>query len=216
MAELDRLAPGMGVTVSRMMENAAYHVADYIRGKYGKEAEVEVYAGKGNNGGDALAAARRLHIWGFKVAVNLASRELDGIRREELEILEKLGVQVRTGSYGRGADLAVDGLIGYNLRGDPRPPLDSMVDAANSADEVVSVDLPTGTDPDTGDRSSPSVRADTVLTLAAPFQGLKGFENHFLVDIGVPGEAYREAGLEMDPARVFGEESVVEIAAGRR
>ncbi|MDY6768780.1 MAG: NAD(P)H-hydrate epimerase [Candidatus Nanohaloarchaea archaeon] len=77
----------------RIMRNAGYQVADFIR-QEPDPGTVHVYAGTGNNGGDGLVAVRRLHLWGYDVSVVLASRDLDGIRAEELDILEMLDVPV--------------------------------------------------------------------------------------------------------------------------
>ena len=84
------------------------------------EDQVFLYAGKGNNGGDALAAARGLHLWGYEVEVVLATGELDGIRKEEMEILEEIGVKISLEESEIEGSTAIEGLIGYNLKGDQR------------------------------------------------------------------------------------------------
>jgi NAD(P)H-hydrate epimerase len=209
MAEVDRKAPEeYGITVSRMMENAAYQIADFLRENYSQSAEIVFYVGKGNNGGDGLAAARRLINWGFSVKLVLATEDLDGIRREELEILRNLGAEF-VGEF-ENADVAVDSLIGYNLSGDPRTPFDELVEQVNSADETVSVDVPTGVDADTGERYSPAVEADKVLTLAMPKTGLRQLEaDIWVLDISVPDQVYRDLGFET--GNVFGERSRLKL-----
>lgn len=65
MARIDEKVPEKyGIKISRMMENAGYQISEFIRSEIGV-CGIAVYAGKGNDGGDALAAARRLHLWGF-------------------------------------------------------------------------------------------------------------------------------------------------------
>ena len=88
--------------------------------------QVVVLAGKGNNGGDGLVAARHLANWGVKVVVVLAdknSREpltnLEIARRMGLEIIEakekrKCEVLLLT------SDLVIDGLLGTGISGPPR------------------------------------------------------------------------------------------------
>lgn len=211
MARIDEKVPEKyGITISRMMENAGYQIAEFIRSEIDPEG-ITVYAGKGNNGGDALAAARRLHLWGYKVEVVLATRELDGIRKEELEILEELGVETSTGSAENNYSVALEGLIGYNLKGDPRPPFDSMIEEINQHEKVVSIDIPTGVDADTGEKANPVVEADYTVTLAMPKNGMTR-ENSgeiWVADISIPPKAYEEFGFNVD---IFGRESLVKYS----
>lgn len=211
MARIDEKVPEeYGITVSRMMENAGYQIAEFLRKEIGPEG-VTVYAGKGNNGGDALAAARRLHLWGFKVEVVLASENLSGIRREEMEILEKLDVEISLREPQKSYPVALEGLIGYNLNGDPRPPFDFMIENVNRHETIVSIDIPAGVHPDTGEAVSPSVKPDYTVTLAMPKKGL-GKSNSgeiWVADISIPSEAYEEFGLNEE---FFHESSLISIS----
>lgn len=210
MARIDEKVPEKyGITISRMMENAGFQIADFVRKELDSDS-VAAYAGKGNNGGDALAAARRLHLWGYKVEVVLATHDLDGIRRKELEILEELGVEITEESSEKTHSVALEGLIGYNLKGDPRPPFDSMIEEVNSHETVVSIDIPTGVDVDTGERANPSVEADYTVTLAAPFEGMNPDNSGeiWAADISVPPEAYEEFGFSLD---IFEESSLLTL-----
>jgi NAD(P)H-hydrate epimerase len=211
MARIDEKVPEeYGISISRMMENAGYQIAEFIRSEI-DPGGVAVYAGKGNNGGDALAAARRLHLWGYSVEVVLATRELDGIRREELEILEELGVDINMEKAEKNYSVALDGLIGYNLNGDPRPPFDSMIEEINQHEKVISIDIPTGVDADTGEKSSPAVEADYTVTLAMPKKGMDEWNSGeiWVADISIPPEAYKEFGFSGD---MFGRSSLVELS----
>ncbi|MFB6144551.1 MAG: NAD(P)H-hydrate epimerase [Candidatus Nanohaloarchaea archaeon] len=211
MARIDEKVPEKyGISISRMMENAAYQIADFLR-KEIDSSGVTVYAGKGNNGGDALAAARRLHLWGFEVEVILATRELDGVRKEELEILEELGVEINLESAENEYPVALEGLIGYNLNGDPRPPFESIIEEVNDYETVVSIDLPTGLDADTGEKALPAVEADYTVTLAMPKKGMNKQNSGeiWVADISIPPEAYEEFGFSGD---IFGRRSLVETS----
>jgi NAD(P)H-hydrate epimerase len=211
MAEIDEKVPEKyGITVSRMMENAGYQIADFIRKKIDPDG-LTIYAGKGNNGGDALAAARRLHLWNYNLEVVLATDQLDGIREEELEILENLGVEINLEESRRDFRVALEGLIGYNLNGKPRPPFDSMIEQINSTERVVSIDIPTGIFADTGEKTDPSVEPDYTLTLAMPKKGMNQQNSGeiWAADISIPAEAYREYGFEGD---IFEEKSLVKLS----
>ncbi len=211
MARIDEKVPNeYGITISRMMENAGYQIAEFIRSKIDPEG-INVYVGKGNNGGDALAAARRLYLWGYEVEVILATKELDGIRKEELEILGELGVEMNIENAENSYSVALEGLIGYNLNGNPRPPFDSMIREINQKNEtVVSIDLPTGLNANTGEKSSPTVESDYTITLAMPKKGITE-ENSgeiWVADISIPPEAYREFGFKGD---VFKQKSLIRL-----
>lgn len=209
MAKIDQKVPEKyGITASRMMENAAYQIAEFIRANHSQNDRIAVYAGKGNNGGDGIAAARRLHNWGYSVEV-VCPFELNGIRQEELEIIRNLGISISEEPVE--ADIAVDALIGYNLKGDPRPPFDQLIDAVNKADEIVSVDVPTGVDADAGEGMNPHVEADRVVTLGLPKEGLKDINAEvWVADISVPDEAYSEI-LGVDVDGLFSEKSLVKM-----
>ncbi|MFB6209024.1 MAG: NAD(P)H-hydrate epimerase [Candidatus Nanohaloarchaea archaeon] len=210
MERIDEKVPEeYGITISRMMENAGFQIAEFVRREIDPES-IAVYAGKGNNGGDALAAARRLYLWGYDVEVVLATRELDGIRKQELLILENLDVKISDQSAEKECEVVLEGLIGYNLEGDPRPPFDSMIEEINSHNTVISIDIPAGLDPDTGEKTVPAVEPDYTVTLAAPFDGLD--ENNsgevWIADISIPPEAYQDFVFSMD---IFGKSSLVRM-----
>lgn len=208
MQEIDELVPEKyGITTSRLMENAGLRIAEFIRQETA-EKHITVYAGKGNNGGDALVAARRLHLWNYKVEVVLASNDLDGIREEELEILENLGVEINQKSSQNNYSLALDGLLGYSISGDPKPPYDSIAEEINRFETVVSVDLPTGLEPDTGERFNPCIRPDYTVTLGMPLEGMSN-ENSgeiWVADISIPAEVYGD-----DKYSIFNQSSLVKL-----
>lgn len=104
---------------------------------------------------------------------------------------------------------ALAGLLGYSIEGDPRPPLDEMINEINQAEKVVSVDIGSGLDPDTGERKDPCVRPDFTVTLAAPFKGMEK-ENSgeiWIADISVPYEAFQDS-FRKD---VFKNDSIVRL-----
>jgi hydroxyethylthiazole kinase-like uncharacterized protein yjeF len=170
-------------------------LADFVRQNF--SGRVTVFAGKGNNGGDALAAARRLESWGFEVEVVLPDENLEGVNQKQLKVLQATDVEILD-EPSRKADIAVDGLLGYGISGDPRPPYDTLVEEINSMENVVSIDVPTGLDPDTGEGFDPCVEPDYTVTMAAAFKGMDG-ENSgevWIADIGLPEKLYSRHGLE--------------------
>src|SRR3546814_201836 len=88
--------------------------------------------------------------------------------------LQRLGVVAeRDRQPGDGADLLLDGLLGYRLRGQPGARFAELIVQANAADvPIVAMDLPSGLDPDDGRFSALTISAAATLTLAAPKPGV--------------------------------------------
>ena len=80
MRDVNRVAIELGLTLTRMMENAGANLAWLASVMLGGEVygrRITVLAGPGGNGGGGLVAARRLIGWGADVAVRLASDPAD-------------------------------------------------------------------------------------------------------------------------------------------
>lgn len=227
--ELDRLALAeFGLPTLVLMENAARAVADVALDVLEESpGEVLVLAGPGNNGGDALAAARHLHNAGIAVGVVLAypAAISKGDCALHLRTARAMHIPVRAWEVGRpltaGAPgLIIDGVFGTGLA----RPLDTstaaLVHAANALASagplVLAVDVPTGLDADTGlpvggGPAHSVVRADATVTFGAAKPGLLSLAAQALVgevivaDIGVPAELVRRLGTPLQDGRAPGE-----------
>jgi NAD(P)H-hydrate epimerase len=227
MREVDRLMTDeVGITLLQMMENAGRCLATHARGILGGDAhgrQVFVLAGRGGNGGGGLAAARRLFGWGAAVTVVLAQppEDMRGVPRQQLNVLEWIGIPVRLGADGiserfASADLVIDALIGYSLRGAPAGQVAALIRAANAAGRpMLALDLPSGLDGDRGEAWDPTIRATETLTLALPKQGLLApaarpwVGQLYLADISVPEKVYQRLGLTVGP--IFGKSDIIPI-----
>lgn len=214
MREVDRLAvEEFGLQLFQMMENAGRSLADLAISLFGRERTV-VLAGPGGNGGGGLVAARHLANRGVEVRVVLARpvSELDPAPSRQLDILRRVGVPVQDDPPG--ADLILDALIGYSLRGNPRGRAAELIEWANAGPApVLALDTPSGLDVTTGTLGEPCIGARATLTLALPKVGLYRAPEQvgrlFLADISVPSIVYQRLGLEVPP--LFREEAVVEL-----
>ncbi len=193
-----RLVEHHGIDVPRLVQLAGDRIAAYVRDHVDGDT-VHVVAGPGHNGGDGLVAARLLHAWGYAVTVTTVG-EPASVTAQERRIVDSLDL---TPGDMDGVDIVVDALLGYGADGPPRPPIDAAVDAVNDGDTaVVSVDVPTGVDPDTGTVNDPCVAADATVVLAVPTTGLTDSEcsdvvgELWVADIGVPPAAYAAVGAE--------------------
>jgi ADP-dependent NAD(P)H-hydrate dehydratase / NAD(P)H-hydrate epimerase len=206
MREIDRLTTErFGVPSLTLMENAGTAVAQVVRSRYPEAKRVGVICGKGNNGGDGFAAARKLHEWGREVSVVLLAEpsELKGDAAEMFKKLPMAALAVRSGGELKhkpsrsvfDADVLVDAILGTGFR----PPVSGLyaeaIAAINASESpVVAVDIPSGADADVmGEQTGAVARADAVVTFTAPRPahvfGRLSAGPTFLAPIGSPDEA---------------------------
>ncbi len=217
-AALDRAATEMGVGVVQLMEIAGWQVARWILGLLGEaHAPVLVVAGRGNNGGDGLVAARHLSTWGLPVQVALVAEPdaLGPVASRHLSAVSALGVDVEILPRGDlppaligGADLVVDALLGTGAHGDPRAAQAEAI-RRMPAGRTVSIDVPSGLDATVGTPGAPTVHAARTCTLTAVKSGLwtaaarERTGELTVADIGMPSAAWAAVGLTA-PALVRG------------
>jgi len=175
------------------MEAAGWQVARLVGGR------AVVVCGVGNNAGDGFAAARHLRRWGRLAGVCCVDpQRVRGAAAVELAALRQIGVEISTELSIAGADVIVDAILGTGLNRAPEGRFAEWIEAINaSGARVLSVDVPSGLDADTGVAYSPSVRADLTIALGLPKPGLRG--EVVVVDIGIPLEAYAAIGVEVRP-----------------
>ena len=200
------------IEVAQMMENAGRNLADLARSLFSPRS-VAVLAGPGGNGGGGLVAARHLHNRGIAVTVTLPSCHLATVTAHQLDIVERLGVEVR--DEPPPADLIIDALIGYGLSGNPGGRFAELIDWANATSApVLALDTPSGLDLTAGIAATPCVQADATMTLALPKVGLGHAANIgalYLADISVPPKLFAAMGLEVPV--IFSSGSVVAVRA---
>ena len=170
-AARDRAAIDSGIPSRALMQRAGAATAAEIALRYPRETRqgVLVFAGPGNNGGDAWVAAAALAQTGARVRVFAPMPAATADARAERELAAPF-VEVLDGdarSLYQGEGLLVDGLLGTGSSGAPRgaiaAALAALRGAAGTRARVVAVDLPTGVDATTGEANAP-VRADLTIT----------------------------------------------------
>ncbi|MHB0979577.1 MAG: NAD(P)H-hydrate dehydratase [Thermoleophilia bacterium] len=215
--ELDRVTiEEMGVPGAVLMERAALGVTELVLRCYpGRHALV--VCGRGNNGGDGLAASRQLHLVGHPVVCVVTGREQDlsPDAAAQLRSARKAGVNVRLESVPdylwEEAELVLDCLLGTGARAELRDPIAAWAEKINAAGArgvpVVAVDVPTGVDAGTGEIAPGAVVADCTVTFHAAKTGLlcpPGSEaaGEVLVwDIGLPRFLEPEPDVRVVTAR---------------
>ena len=193
----------MGFLRKFMMENAGAAATRRLVEKIGdiSSKKVLVFAGLGNNGGDALVISR--HIAGYGTAVTLVLLgNPEDIKTEESrwnwQLLEKMkSVKLITGEqpkYDFNTDVIVDGILGTGIAGTIREPHASAISFINKSKAFkLAVDVPSGLDPDTGNTANLCVKADITVTFHKMKIGMSKRKDMcgqiFVEKIGIPPEA---------------------------
>ena len=204
MMQIEENGHQMGFLRKFMMENARAAAVRRLVEKFDdiKSKNVLVFAGLGNNGGDGLVIARHLSGYGSNVTVFLLG-EPDNIRSEECSwnwnLLEKTkSVKLLTGYLGDlnnlEFDIIIDGILGTGISGEIREPQSSAITFINKSNAFkLTVDVPSGVDPDTGNKNSPHVVADITVTFHRMKVGMPKAKDVcgeiFVEKIGIPPEA---------------------------
>jgi hydroxyethylthiazole kinase-like uncharacterized protein yjeF len=221
--ELDRAAvEHYAIPSIVLMENAAIGLRHHAIGvlKSTPNPSAIICCGPGNNGGDGLALARHLHNHGVCVRIVLTQPAGDyrGDAAINLAIVKRMGIPCAGESevvekYDLlHATLIVDALFGTGLSRAIEGATGQLIDGINAArvrhpnTRVLSVDLPSGMNADTGKPIGECVvRADMTVTLAALKPGMACVEAHELlgevhvVPIGAPIELLRSLGRAIEP-----------------
>jgi len=185
------------IELVQMMENAGRSLAELAIIRFSPRS-LTILAGPGGNGGGGLVAARHLANRGCQVQVVLTEPDrLTPVPAHQADILARMGVTIA--SRPATADLIIDAMIGYSLRGNPAGAAAQLITWANDqAAPVLALDTPSGLDLTTGTAANPAVWAAATLTLALPKVGLLDAPNVgelYLADISVPPLVYQRMGI---------------------
>jgi NAD(P)H-hydrate epimerase len=227
-AVLDANAEALGVPRKQLMESSGNAVARAVRDLAAPGDRIAIVAGRGNNGGDALVAARFLGE--YDTTVHLLGRaETIGTRiaRENWEALIAADCDAREVTDSTALDLGepdlvVDAMLGTGVAGDLREPEATAAARMNDGDAtVLSVDVPSGVDPDGGAGASNAVVADHVVTFHETKPGLADVDATVRVEpIGIPDAAETFVGpgdllrLGRDPSSHKGDHGEVLVVGG--
>jgi NAD(P)H-hydrate epimerase len=199
----------LGVSGIVLMENAGRSCAQFIIETLSKikKPKVCIFCGTGNNGGDGFVIARHLLNAGFAVTVvvcgNIAKIRNDA--RVNLDILTGLGLKIerlnmegteiidaRVTKLANEANMIIDAIFGTGLTGTLRDEYKRLIESINELGcPILSVDIPSGLDCDTGLPLGAAIKANCTVTFVAVKKGFV-FENArpytgdiFIASIGV-------------------------------
>jgi len=163
-------------TPPALMEKAGLVAAELARELLRNQTSVLILAGPGNNGGDALVAARHLRSWWYKVTLVFTGNpdKLPPDATAALRAWLDAGGTLHDDIPQQGAwGLAIDGLFGIGLARQLDERHLRLVKALNGMElPVLALDIPSGLDSDTGQPLGAAVRAAHTLTFIALKPGL--------------------------------------------
>lgn len=204
MMQIEENGHQMGFFRKLMMENAGASTARHIVERFTdlSTKKVLVFAGLGNNGGDALVVARHLTGYGCNPTVVLLGNP-EKIKTEESrsnwKILEKMNsinliISSDANSINEIPDIIIDGILGTGISGKIREPYATAIDVINKSSAFkLAIDVPSGLDPDTGNVNDKCVKSDITITFHKMKVGMpKRMDlcgKIFVEKIGIPPEA---------------------------
>lgn len=219
MRELDRRAiQDFGIPETVLMENAGLACYRVIQ----EETEVSgrafvVFCGVGNNGGDGLVVARKLHSnKGRVTAVVMGDPEsYSGASRDNCERAERAGVKLvlrpsheEMQALVGEADVLVDALLGTGLTRDVGGAYKDAVEILNASGlPVFSADIPSGVDGDTGQIRGVAVQARHTVTFGLPklgnllYPGASRGGRLWVTHISFPPKLYEDKGIRVEVSR---------------
>jgi len=203
----------LGIPSLLLMENAAQAVVKHVltlakanQKEVSKATTVAVYCGPGNNGGDGFAIARLLYTEGFNVHVILIGdiekfeNNLSKDATLNLQVVQKLNCIMR---HSISPDIIVDAIFGIGLKGavtDTTEQPSTSAQAIKTINQanvpVISVDIPSGVNADTGKVEGIAVKAQTTVTFAMAklghilYPGTEYTGQLFVENISIPKHIY--------------------------
>jgi ADP-dependent NAD(P)H-hydrate dehydratase / NAD(P)H-hydrate epimerase len=213
MREMDRLTiQKYGVPSLTLMERAGEGITKAILERFARAAKkgVLVVAGKGNNGGDGFVVARLLKKKRIPCEVALLARqnELSPDAAHNLGSYAKLRgnvTEITEGSLRRlsermgGKGLLVDGILGTGIKSAVTGLYGDAITLMNAAGApIVSVDIPSGLDTDSGTSLGAAIQAEMTVALAYPklgeviYPGVSHVGELAVADIGIDSRAVKD------------------------
>lgn len=211
MRSIDKIAiERYGIPGVVLMENAALAVADRVmkRVQHHNDRCIAIVCGGGNNGGDGLAIARHLHQHGLNVKIYLLTNpsKFKGDAAVNFNIIQSMGVPCmqlddenalhKFYADIKNADVIIDAIFGTGIKGEVTGlPADVIRTINESVGYVISVDMPSGINGDTGEVCGCAVTADQTVTFALPkigqiiYPGKKYVGHLSIADICIPKAA---------------------------
>lgn len=216
MRAMDREAvERFGIPEQLLMENAGLAACAVIAREFGvRGRRFIVFCGMGNNGGDGLVVARKLHSMGglVKVIILGEPKKYSGAAKDNYKMASLMSMDMKSVNSADGlresidgCDAVVDAIFGTGLTRDIEGYIGWIIEMINTSGKVVfSLDIPSGINGDTGEVMGKAVQADFTVTLGLPKTGnilYPGFDycgDLSVSHISFPPPLYGDPELKME------------------
>ncbi len=201
MSEADKFAISSGIAAEFLMNRAGQHVADTVEAEAQGPCHLYIIAGPGNNGGDALIAAKFLKSRGYTISLDLLGdpTRLKGSAAWAAGEWISAGGKIHEGARlepPENTGMIIDGMFGAGLDRPVEGPYADCINAINNTGKpVIAIDMPSGINGDSGLVMGTAIKATSTATffrlkpghLLYPGRALCGKLK--LYDIGIPQRA---------------------------
>ncbi|MFA7636936.1 MAG: NAD(P)H-hydrate dehydratase [Monoglobales bacterium] len=191
MRQLEQNVFGLGIDSFAVMEKAALRIYDTVAKRFDRHSKILAVCGKGNNGGDGLAATRMLKMSGYDVSAWLPFGEPATADAEKnFEIVKKLGIDLTEPKNLSKFDVIIDALFGTGLSKDVESDIPEKINCSGAF--IISADIPSGISSDTGRVCKTAVKADLTVALGfkkyghSVYPGREYCGEIIVADIGIP------------------------------
>lgn len=218
----------IGIPSLVLMERAALGVVEEVKKLYEKGDRILVVCGTGNNGADGLAVYRMLMMEGYRAECAVLGEQINATEEfvQQKKIISNCGykcvcqetmedsLDVDINSY----DFIIDAIFGIGLSRDVSGLYKEVIENINNAKmeednlKIISVDIPSGIDADTGRVMGNAIKADITVTFGKIKVGLvmhpgASYSGKVIVhDIGIPWSVYGTVLFDSRISKYIGEE----------
>lgn len=217
MREMDkRTINKVGIPGTVLMERAGLkafeQIVSAVEERGWRHPFITILVGKGNNGGDGLVVARLLHERGYSLQILLMGppQDFTGEAAVNWRIVRELNlpaVQLQSSGdlipYFYKTTLFIDALLGTGLTGPVRGLYQEVILELNqSQTPIISLDIPSGLQADTGEILGCCVAAWRTITFGLPklghflYPGAQSVGELRVVDIGIPKKVIQQEGVK--------------------
>ncbi len=204
-----------GIKEILLMENAGESVYYLIRERIGiKGKKFLFFCGSGNNGGDGFVAARKIYTSGGDVLIFTFAplKKFKGSARINFTIAKKIGIRVNRIKNIKEvekeilhSDVIVDGIFGTGLSRDIGGIYREVIERINNSKKIiVSIDIPSGVNGDTGEIMGIAVNSDYTITFGLPkignlfFPGAGKTKELYVTHISFPNKIYEDKNVKLE------------------